>query len=99
VEQAAAELKVLADQPDVTAEILKLRMDTLQQVLLEVGAIVYQHSGTKAPSGSGAYPPRDVYNNQPSPIPPPSSSPSLDDDATIVGDFDDTVITDYEAVD
>jgi molecular chaperone DnaK len=64
-----------------------------------VGAVVYQHSGINPPSGSGAYPPRDVYNSQPSPVPPASSSASLDDDATIVGDFDDTVITDYEAVD
>jgi molecular chaperone DnaK len=98
-EQAAAELKVLADQPAVTAEMLKLRMDTLQQVLLDVGAVVYQHSGTNTSSGSSAYPPRDVYNSQPSPVPPASSSASLDDDATIVGDFDDTVITDYEAID
>lgn len=98
-EQAAAELKVLADQPTVTAEMLKLRMDTLQQVLLDVGAVVYQYSGTNPSSGSSAYPPRDVYNSQPSPVPPASSSASLDDDATIVGDFDDTVITDYEAID
>lgn len=102
-EQAAAELKVLADQPDVTLETIKLRMDTLQQVLLEIGAVVYQQSATNSPSANDAYASSDVYNSQPSTVvtPDPVSAPSapLDDDSTIVGDFDDTVITDYEAVD
>lgn len=102
-EQAAAELKVLADQPDVTAETLKLRIDTLQQVLLDIGAEVYQQSATNSPSPNDVYNPSDVYNSQPSTVvtPDPGSEPSepLDDDSTIVGDFDDTVITDYEAVD
>ncbi|WP_299492435.1 molecular chaperone DnaK [Acaryochloris sp. IP29b_bin.137] len=102
-EQAAAELKVLGDQPDVTLEMIKLRMDTLQQVLLDIGAVVYQQSTAGAPPSNNAYPPSDVYNSQPSTVatPDPVSAPSapLDDDSTIVGDFDDTVITDYEAVD
>lgn len=102
-EQAAAELKVLADQPDVTAETLKLRIDTLQQVLLDIGAQVYQQSATNSPAVNDVYTPSDVYNSQPSTVvtPDPVSAPSapLDDDSTIVGDFDDTVITDYEAVD
>lgn len=102
-EQAAAELKVLADQPDVTAEMLKLRIDTLQQVLLDIGAEVYQQSATNSPSANDVYNPSDVYNSQPSTVVTPDlvSEPSapLDDDSTIVGDFDDTVITDYEAVD
>ncbi len=102
-EQAAAELKVLADQPDVTAETLKLRIDTLQQVLLDIGARVYQQSATNSPAVNDVYTPSDVYNSQPSTVvtPDPVSAPSapLDDDSTIVGDFDDTVVTDYEAVD
>lgn len=102
-EQAAAELKVLADQPNVTLETIKLRMDTLQQVLLDIGAVVYQQSATNSPPANDVYTPSDVYNSQPSTVvtPDPVSDPStpLDDDSTIVGDFDDTVITDYEAVD
>lgn len=102
-EQAAAELKVLSDQPDVTAETLKLRIDNLQQALLDIGAVVYQQSATNSPNVNDVYTPSDVYNSQPStsstPNPVPAPSASLDDDSTIVGDFDDTVITDYEAVD
>ncbi|WP_299403628.1 molecular chaperone DnaK [Acaryochloris sp. IP29b_bin.148] len=102
-EQAAAELKVLADQPDVTAETLTLRIDTLQQVLLDIGAVVYQQSAPHSPAANDAYTPSDVYNSQPSTVVTPDQfsapSPPLDDDSTIVGDFDDTVITDYEAVD
>jgi len=102
-EQAAAELKVLSDQPDVTAETLKLRIDNLQQALLDIGAVVYQQSTTNSPTANGVYTPSDVYNSQPStsstPDPVSAPSASLNDDSTIVGDFDDTVITDYEAVD
>ena len=99
-DQAAAELKALADHPDVAAETLKLRIDTLQQVLLDIGAAVYQQSATNSPAVNDVYTPSDVYNSQPSTVvtPGPVSAP-LDDDSTIVGDFDDTVITDYEAVD
>ncbi len=98
-EQAAAELKVLADQSDVTAETLKLRIDNLQQVLLDIGASVYQQSATNSSAANDIYTPSDVYNSQPSTVVTSDSVSALDDDSTIVGDFDDTVITDYEAVD
>jgi molecular chaperone DnaK len=90
------------NQGNVTLDIIKPKVDQLQQLLLEMGTIVYQ--GAAASGGSVS--------------PPPSESPSssegtardfaatngsswdLSNEATLIGDdLEETVFTDYEAVD
>jgi molecular chaperone DnaK len=96
-EALVGELKILAAQADVSPQMLQQKIDQLQHVLLELGTAVYQRS----PGASGA-----------APIPPApaetvsvgnskdSSGWSAGDEPTIVGDdIDETIITDYEAVD
>jgi molecular chaperone DnaK len=91
------ELKVLVVQPEVSPQFLQQKIDQLQQVLLELGTAVYQNS--PRPPGapvSSASPSKavNVGNSM------DSSEWSMGDEATIIGeDIDETVITDYEAVD
>ncbi|NJK40921.1 MAG: molecular chaperone DnaK [Acaryochloridaceae cyanobacterium SU_2_1] len=103
-QQAAAELQACLNGLDTHPETLKLRMDTLQAVLLDIGTLVYQQPRTDLNSQSDAYSTNAPYNGQPSPemMPDPGSFSSIsleDNNSTIVGDFDDTVVTDYETVD
>jgi molecular chaperone DnaK len=91
------ELKVLAVQPEVSPQFLQQKIDQLQQVLLELGTAVYQ-SSSKLPGAAepSAAPSKavNVGNSM------DSSGWSMGDEATIIGDdIDETVITDYEAVD
>ena len=96
-EALVGELKILAAQADVSPQMLQQKIDQLQHVLLELGTAVYQRS----PGASGAAPtppaPAEtvsVGNSK------DSSGWSAGDELTIVGDdIDETIITDYEAVD
>jgi molecular chaperone DnaK len=87
------ELKVLVVQPEVSPQFLQQKIDQLQQVLLELGTAVY-HNSSKQPGTAEPSKAVNVGNSR------DSSGWSTGDEATIIGDdIDETVITDYEAVD
>jgi molecular chaperone DnaK len=87
------ELKVLVVQPEVSPQFLQQKIDQLQQVLLELGTAVY-HNSSKQPGAAEPSKAVNVGNSR------DSSGWSIGDEATIIGDdIDETVITDYEAVD
>jgi molecular chaperone DnaK len=87
------ELKVLVVQPEVSPQFLQQKIDQLQQVLLELGTAVY-HNSSKQPGAAEPSKAVNVGNSR------DSSGWSTGDEATIIGDdIDETVITDYEAVD
>jgi molecular chaperone DnaK len=87
------ELKVLVVQPDVSPQFLQQKIDQLQQVLLELGTAVY-HNSSKQPGAAEPSKAVNVGNSR------DSSGWSTGNEATIIGDdIDETVITDYEAVD
>lgn len=96
-EGLVGELKILTDQPDVSPQMLQQKIDQLQHVLIELGTAVYQRS----PAASTAMPTTpqpiktvNVGNSK------DSSGWSMGEEATIIGeDIDETIITDYEAVD
>jgi molecular chaperone DnaK len=99
-ERLVEELKVLSVQPDVVSSMLQSKIDQLQQVLLELGTAVYHQSpGVYEAAASAA------VNGSPEPVTvgsnvKDSSSWSFGDEQTLIGDdIDETVITDYEAVD
>ncbi|MCG9890998.1 MAG: molecular chaperone DnaK [Thermosynechococcaceae cyanobacterium MS004] len=99
-ERLVEELKVLSVQPDVVSSMLQSKIDQLQQVLLELGTAVYHQSpGVYEAAASAA------ANGSPEPVTvgsnvKDSSSWSFGDEQTLIGDdIDETVITDYEAVD
>lgn len=87
-DQAAAQIKAaIADARE--GDELRQALETLQQVLLAIGTYIYQHSQLTEDSLAGAENPdqagRDVFN---------------DDNPTVISDnSDDTVISDYEAID
>jgi molecular chaperone DnaK len=93
-EQAASELKAAITSPHTTADQFKAKLDALQKVLLKIGTAVYQ-AVPDSVSAAPDFPLTPAMNGGPA----ATSEPVLADDATIVGGFDDTVVTDYEAVD
>jgi hypothetical protein len=58
-------------------------LESLQEVLLSLGAALYRRTTPPAKST----------------LPPSYSNHTMGNDATVIGDNQDTVITDYEAVD
>jgi molecular chaperone DnaK len=91
------ELNALVVQADAAPQMLQQKIDQLQQVLLELGTSVYQNSPRAASTVPSATAPSKAVNVGNSSDP---SNWSLGDEATIVGDdIDETVITDYEAID
>lgn len=95
-EQIAAQAKAAASRPDITATTLKQHIDELNRILLDIGAVVYQFSGAQPASAEANAEPVAAPSTAPAEMP---HYETVSDDATIIGDFDDTVITDYEAVD
>ena len=92
-ELVAGDLKAALASPDTTSEQLKMKIEALQKMLLNIGAAVYRMAAPDQSQPSDT----EVFQHQNTTAAIPE--PPLKDDATIVGDFDDTVITDYEAVD
>jgi molecular chaperone DnaK len=91
------ELKVLVVQPEVSPQFLQQKIDQLQQVLLELGTAVYQSSSKTSGAVEPSTAPSKAVNVG---ISTDSSGWSMGDEGTIIGDdIDETVITDYEAVD
>jgi molecular chaperone DnaK len=91
------ELKVVVVQPDVSPQFLQQKIDQLQQVLLELGTAVYQGSSKQPGATEPSTAPSKAVNVGNS---LDSSGWSRGDEGTIIGDdIDETVITDYEAVD
>ncbi|NCJ05691.1 molecular chaperone DnaK [Synechococcales cyanobacterium C] len=82
-------------QPSLSADLLRQKIDELQQLLLGIGAAVYQAPSTKA----GPTPPQAALSHSSIPDFDSFSSVALEDEATVIGDFDETIVTDYEAVD
>ncbi|MGB7414730.1 MAG: molecular chaperone DnaK [Thermosynechococcaceae cyanobacterium] len=97
-EQIAAQAKAANAEGTVTATLLKQHIDELNRVLMDIGSAVYQYSGA---SSAPVAPPVAVESPIPASVASVNPTPreTMNDDATIIGDFDDTVITDYEAVD
>jgi molecular chaperone DnaK len=89
------DIKVMFGQSDLAPEAVKLRIDQLQQILLEMGTAVYQ--GAAGSTGMQAPP------NHPDAASLESSNGSswqLSDEETLIGDdLEETVFTDYEAID
>ncbi len=92
------EIKIIAGQSDLTPEMLRQKTDQLQQLLLQIGTLVYQ----KAPDIGTA----NIFAGR-SPAGATDSDSSedlswsdIDSENTFVGsDIDETIITDYEVVD
>jgi molecular chaperone DnaK len=103
-DQAVAQAQAASVYPEITTTVLKQHIDDLNRILLDVGAAVYQFAGqplgnsSAAPSSSS---PPEVSSSPEEVLSSAAAAPreTMNDDATIIGDFDDTVITDYEAVD
>ncbi|MEO0377447.1 MAG: molecular chaperone DnaK, partial [Cyanobacteria bacterium P01_A01_bin.17] len=101
-DQTVAQARAASAYPEITITVLKQHIDDLNRVLLDVGAAVYQFAGQPSvgdPAAPGAPveaspPPEEVFASAEA-----APRETMNDDATIIGDFDDTVITDYEAVD
>ncbi|PZD71729.1 Chaperone protein DnaK [Acaryochloris thomasi RCC1774] len=101
-DQTVAQARAASAYPEITITVLKQHIDDLNRVLLDVGAAVYQFAGqpsvgdSAAPSApvEASPPPEEVFASAEA-----APRETMNDDATIIGDFDDTVITDYEAVD
>jgi molecular chaperone DnaK len=90
------ELKPMTTQANVLPNVLQDKIQQLQQILLDFGTEVYQASpgmvGGRMPAMPKAEP---AYQTNGTDV-----SWSGDDEATFIGeDIDETVITDYEAVD
>jgi molecular chaperone DnaK len=97
-ESLANEVRMLVGSDQTSGDILKSRLDQLQAVLLELGTAVYQ----SAPSSSSSYGPAPTVAEALPHLEESSKNGSWGDggnEVTLVGDIDETVITDYEAVD
>lgn len=81
--QQVAHVRAAIADGNIAPEVLKRSLEELQQTLLAIGTSVYQQAEQPPSRGLG----------------PTYSTQAIGSDATIVSDNDDTVITDYEAVD
>ncbi len=90
-DQVVSSVKLSLNQSGLTVEFLQQKIDELQQLLLGIGAAVYQQ-----PSVTGS---QLELASDPAPSFGQAMSANPSDEATVIGDFDETVITDYEAVD
>jgi molecular chaperone DnaK len=97
-ESLVNEVRMIMGSEQASVDILKSRLDQLQALLLELGTAVYQ----SAPKSSPAYGPAPTVAEA---IPNHGTANKnggnwdVDNEVTLVGDIDETVITDYEAVD
>lgn len=82
VQQQVDEIKAAMGNGSVTVEVMKQKLETLQQALLTLGKAVYQQSMPSDSTGFSS-----------------GTLTGLNSDATVISDNEDTVITDYEAVD
>ena len=96
-ELAAGELKAAIASPHTTSEQLKAKLDVLQKVLLYIGTAVYRETPNSVAPIPHEPPIAEALSN-PNAAAAISQS-EIADNPTVVGDFDETVITDYEAVD
>lgn len=90
------ELKSMTTQANILPNVWQEKIQQLQQILLDFGTEVYQASPGMVGSGIPAMPKAEPFY----PTNGTDVSWSGDDEATFIGeDIDETVITDYEAVD
>jgi molecular chaperone DnaK len=84
----ANQLKSAIANPRVQIETLQQNLEALQRILFEIGSCVYHQPNREPPMSEN------------SEIAPRSSGGLFDDDATVISDNDDeTIISDYEAID
>jgi molecular chaperone DnaK len=93
------EIKVISGQADVMPEMLRQKMDQLQQLLLQIGSAVYQSGPSSAAPGNAFTASPSVEAASLGSNSSSTSWPSIGNEETFVGDIDETVITDYEVVD
>jgi molecular chaperone DnaK len=90
------DVRVILGSDAASVEVLKARLEQLQALLLELGTAVY-HGSPKQPPTYGT---PNVAQSDPNLASAQNSGSWNGDNAnTFVGDIDETVITDYEAVD
>jgi molecular chaperone DnaK len=90
------DVRVILGSDAASVEVLKARLEQLQALLLELGTAVY-HGSPKQPPTYGT---PNVAQSDPNLASAQNSgSWNGDNENTFVGDIDETVITDYEAVD
>jgi molecular chaperone DnaK len=77
------DIKLAIGRDDANVDAIKEKLESLQEVLLSLGAALYRRTTPPAKST----------------LPPSYSHQTMGNDATVIGDNQDTVITDYEAVD
>lgn len=91
-QQQIEQLRTAIIHPQISSDLLQQRMDSLQKVLFDIGGQVYQLPHQEPPPSTAA------------PEPATPSDLNLDayadDDATVISDNnDETIISDYEAID
>ncbi len=90
------EIKLMTTQANILPNVLQEKIQQLQQILLDFGTAVYQGSPGIVGGGVPAKPKAEpVYETKGT-----DANWDVEDQATFIGeDIDETVITDYEAVD
>jgi molecular chaperone DnaK len=93
------EIKIIAGQSDLTPEMLRQKTDQFQQLLLQIGSLVYQSPQDLA--SVSTFTGRSATEGTHSGSETNVSWSDIDGDSTFVGssDIDETIITDYEVVD
>lgn len=97
-ESLVNEVRMIMGSEQASVDILKNRLDQLQALLLELGTAVYQSTPKSSPGYSPAPTVAEVTPNHGA-ASKNGGTWDLDNEVTLVGDIDETVITDYEAVD
>jgi molecular chaperone DnaK len=97
-ESLVNEVRMIMGSEQASVDILKSRLDQLQALLLELGTAVYQSTPKPAPAYGPAPTVAEATPNH-SAASKNGGTWDLDNEVTLVGDIDETVITDYEAVD
>jgi molecular chaperone DnaK len=97
-ESLVNEVRMIMGSEQASVDILKSRLNQLQALLLELGTAVYQSTPKSAPGYGPAPTVAEVTPNHGA-ASKNGGTWDLDNEVTLVGDIDETVITDYEAVD
>jgi molecular chaperone DnaK len=97
-ESLVNEVRMIMGSEQASVDILKSRLDQLQSLLLELGTAVYQSTPKSAPAYGPAPTVAEAIPNHGA-ASKNGGTWDLDNEVTLVGDIDETVITDYEAVD
>ena len=94
-EKVAQDAEAVLASPSLTPDVVKEHINALQQILFHLNSASLETSDTGFPSMPSELPAGNPTHLSSA----TSSATTFESDATIMGDFDDTVITDYETVD